>query len=252
MANGGTSDMLQWPSNVFVKVTSHVDGNLALHTGDNPIEVNANRKRLGSGLPDTAVWLRQVHGTEVVQIATGWTGEATADASYSQLQDTPLAILVADCLPAVIASVDGREIAAVHAGWRGLADGILHRVVSAFESSSLVAYLGPCIGPCHYEVDAKVRDRMTDQERGTGFAVSRDDHWNMDLQQIARDQLEGRGVAIERADDRCTACSALSGGKEQLYSHRLASKKGTVEIRRFAVLVWRQAPGKPGASSCPG
>ena len=136
MANGGTSDKrVQWPPNVFVRATSHVDGNLALHTGDDPVKVNANRNRLKHSLPDAAVWLRQVHGTEVVEVTNASKGEVTADASYSRLPDTPLAILVADCLPVMIASADGREIAAVHAGWRGLADRILHRVVSRFESS---------------------------------------------------------------------------------------------------------------------
>ncbi|MEM7365937.1 MAG: peptidoglycan editing factor PgeF [Pseudomonadota bacterium] len=235
-----------------MRVTSHQDGNLAFHTNDDPDVVARNRVRLAATLPGLPVWLRQVHGNDVVTVSAIQHAEITADASYTKAVDTPLGILVADCLPVLITSTDGLEIAAIHAGWRGLADRIIERTVTRFDASSLVATLGPCIGPCHYEVDAIVRDRMAPEEQRIGFVANREGHFRMSLQQIARYQLGQCGVDVLREDDRCTACSAVSNGEDHLYSHRLGSQMGKPEIRRFAALIWREVNRESVTSSCPG
>ncbi|MAW27185.1 MAG: hypothetical protein CMP98_00075 [Gammaproteobacteria bacterium] len=252
MVKGDPTKAARWPDNVCVRVTSHQDGNLAVHTNDDPDVIARNRDRLAASLPGLPVWLRQVHGHEVATVSPIQQAEITADASYTRAVDTPLGILVADCLPVLITSTDGLEIAAIHAGWRGLAERIIERTVTRFDAPSLVAQMGPCIGPCHYEVDAIVRDRMAPEEQRIGFLANREGHFRMDLQQIARYQLRQCGVEVLKEDDRCTACSALSDGEGHLYSHRLGSQMGKPEIRRFAALIWREVGLEVVSSSCPG
>ena len=252
MVKGDASKAVRWPDNVCVRVTSHQDGNLAAHTNDDPDFVARNRARLAASLPGLPVWLRQVHGHEVATVSPIQQAEITADASYTRAVDTPLGVLVADCLPVLITSADGSAIAAIHAGWRGLAERIIERTVSRFDASSLVAQMGPCIGPCHDEVDAIVRDRMAPKEQQIGFLANREGHFRMDLRQIARYQLGQCGVEVLKDDERCTACSALSDGKDHLYSHRVGSQIGKPEIRRFAALIWREVDRGVVSSSCPG
>ena len=252
MVKGDATKAVRWPDNVCVRVTSHQDGNLAAHTNDDPDVVARNRARLAASLPGLPVWLRQVHGHEVATVLPIQQAEITADASYTRAVDTPLGILVADCLPVLITSADGSAIAAIHAGWRGLSERIIERTVSRFDASSLVAQMGPCIGPCHYEVDDIVRDRMAPKEQQIGFLANRAGHFRMDLRQIARYQLGQCGVEVLLDDERCTACSALSDGKDHLYSHRVGSQIGKPEIRRFAALIWREVDRGVVSSSCPG
>ena len=137
--------------------------NLGLHVDDVPETVQQNRARVARELPAQPLWLDQVHGDHVVEVGAPTFSHKSlqppvADASFTRQVGVVLAIMVADCLPIVLASCDGKEIAVVHAGWRGLANGILERVVDKFNSTELQAWLGPAIGPCHYEVDHKVRD----------------------------------------------------------------------------------------------
>ncbi|XOV90339.1 MAG: peptidoglycan editing factor PgeF [Pseudomonadota bacterium] len=222
-----------WPVRPDIRalVTTRAEGNLATHVGDPGLALQ-NRARLTSSLslPREPVWLEQVHGTDV-HIASGDTLlTPRADAACSAEVGLPLVVLVADCLPILLASEYG-EIAVVHAGWRGLAAGIIDKTLARIESGRITAWLGPAIGPCHYEVDAPVRDSFESQ---TGFTRGRDAvHWHMDLCSVAREQLQRSGVSKICGGGICTWCD------QRFYSHRENGAEA-----RFAALIWRE-PG-PG------
>jgi YfiH family protein len=208
--------------------------NLALHVGDQPEHVAFNRQLLQReiGLPSTPAWLTQIHGTDIhipsnqVFSSPAPASVIQADAAFCQTSGQVLAIMVADCLPILLCSRDGREIAAVHAGWRGLALGIIGQVVSRFESSDLLAWLGPAIGPCHYEVDDHVRSRF---QGDTGFGEGRDSqHWMRVLYAIARQQLQQAWVGTVCGCGQCTYCDPA------YYSYRRDGVTG-----RMATLIWR-------------
>jgi len=232
------------PADVQAVVTTRAGGvsnaawsefNLASHVGDDPGAVAANRRKLIRELirklirklDSEPVWLNQVHGDQlyIVNESDGHPAVIEADASYTRLPGIALAILVADCLPILICSSDGREIAAVHAGWRGLANGIIANAVQSFESRELTAWLGPAIGPCHYEVDEKVRSCF---DSDTGFTVVDATHWMFDLAAVARQQLQKSGVDQIQASSICTACDS------RFYSFRRDGETG-----RFAAVIWR-------------
>jgi len=233
----------QPPENVHSLMTTRVGAtsegiygsmNLALHVGDAPAKVERNRQLLQrqSELPAPPAWLTQVHGTNIYEPGSRLNPAPTvqqtleADAAFCQTRGHVLAIMVADCLPVLLCSRDGREIAAVHAGWRGLALGIIGQVVERFESSDLLAWMGPAIGPCHYEVDALVRSRFED---GAGFEAGRDSqHWMLNLYAIARQQLLLAGVSTVSGGGECTFCDAA------YYSYRRDGVTG-----RMAALIWR-------------
>jgi len=231
------------PANVHSRVTTRAGGmsegvygslNLALHVGDQPEHVAFNRQRLQRelGLPSTPAWLTQIHGADIhvpssqVFSSSSPAPVIQADAAFCQASGQVLAIMVADCLPILLCSRDGQEIAAVHAGWRGLALGIIGQVASRFKSDDLLAWLGPAIGPCHYEVDAPVRSGFQDD---TGFGVGRDSqHWMLDLYAIARQQLQQAGVCTVSGGGQCTYCDPA------YYSYRRDGVTG-----RMATLIWR-------------
>ena len=205
--------------------------NLGTHVNDDPTVVMQNRDLVSAELPREPVWLNQVHGDQVLEINSEDLREhakhtPVADASLTRDVDVVLAIMVADCLPIALVSRDGQELALVHAGWRGLANGILTRAIEKFHSSSIVAWLGPAIGPCHYEVDASVRDAFPDEE---GFIDGRDsEHWMMDLCRQASFQLSALGVDSVTESGICTACDS------RFYSHRQRAPTG-----RFGVFLWK-------------
>ncbi len=204
--------------------------NLATHVGDQLSQVRLNRQRLVSalGILHEPVWLNQVHGNRIYDVNSASIGVLPeADACYTREPGLALAIMVADCLPILLSSTNGKEIAAVHAGWRGLADGIIQRVIGHFESSSdsIVAWLGPAIGPCHYEVDAMVKDQFN---RSTAFTnTGKEDHWMMDLRAEASRQLLDGGVTQVFGEALCTYC------ENRFYSYRRDGRTG-----RFAALIW--------------
>ena len=210
--------------------------NLGVHTGDDARTVVINRASLirHLGLAQEPVWLNQVHGNEVFIADADMTLPAEADASYTTRPGVALVIMVADCLPILICSTDGREIAAIHAGWRGLANGIIARVVGQFRSNDLSAWLGPGIGRCHYEVDAVVK-RHFDSEApfspspgpGERLETNPMDHWMFDLSKEARDQLQRTGVIQIQSENICTYCD------NRFYSYRRDGVTG-----RFAALIW--------------
>lgn len=209
--------------------------NLGAHCGDDPAAVAANRAALVRlfDLPREPSWLRQVHGTDVAQFdsATAGGDSPSADASIARGPGIVLAVLTADCLPLLVCAEDGSEIAAVHAGWRGLAAGVVERCIGRLRTppEKLLAWLGPAIGAASYEVGADVRDAFVAQpERNAdAFAPTRPGHWHCDLYALARRRLAALGVARIHGGGFDTFADA------RFYSYRRAARTG-----RFASLVW--------------
>ncbi|MEC8226143.1 MAG: peptidoglycan editing factor PgeF, partial [Pseudomonadota bacterium] len=136
--------------------------NVGLHVGDDEQAVLANRALLANQLPNPAVWLNQTHSSDVVVIDEQFdlSQVRSADSLYTRLVKQPLAIMTADCLPVLLCSSSGDEVAAVHGGWRGLAQAILANTVSHFQApaNDIIAWLGPAIGPSQFEVGQDVKD----------------------------------------------------------------------------------------------
>jgi YfiH family protein len=161
--------------------------------------------------------------------------EPEADAAVSRVPGKVLAILTADCLPVVFASTDGSVIAAAHAGWRGLAAGVLEATVMAMEvdPGSLLAWLGPAAGPDAYEVGAEVRDAFIarDAEAKAAFAATRPGHWRVDLYRLARQRLAIAGM-LPQAIHGGGLCTISDPAR--FFSHRRDQRTG-----RMATLAWR-------------
>lgn len=215
-------------------------GNCTTAEGDDPATVAANRAGLAGllGLPSAPRWLRQVHGTTVVRFgeADDAAGAAPeADAAVTSRPGIVLAVLTADCLPVAFASSAGDEVAVAHAGWRGLACGVLERTVEAMRTApaNLVAWLGPAASPRFYEVGADVFDAFVqvDREAEAAFSPTRAGHWHVDLYALARLRLRGAGVSSIHGGDACTI-----GEPERFFSHRRDRRTG-----RMATLAWFDA-----------
>ena len=212
--------------------------NLGDAVGDEPIAVAENRRRFEAELGVPAVYLRQVHGAHVVRLAAADTrrGEAIeADAAVTTVAGLACAVQVADCLPVLFAAPDGRGVGAAHAGWRGLAGGVLEATVTvlcaaaACEPQSLVAWLGPCIGPRQFEVGAEVVAAFGDsphfvpRPRADGSM-----RWLADLPALARDRLQAAGVVQIGGGAWCTVEDA-----SRFFSFRRDGVTG-----RMAAAVW--------------
>ncbi len=223
-------------------------GNLYAADGDQPATVHANRAELvrSSGLPAAPRWLRQVHGTRVLRfdapagagsssVVENAGAEPEADASVTSSAGVVLAILSADCLPVVLAAEDGTEVAAAHAGWRGLAAGVLEHTVGAMRRApaGLIAWLGPAAGPQAYEVGAEVLEAFMahDPRAASAFAATRPGHWRVDLYALARQRLADAGVDRVHGGGLCTISDP-----QRFYSHRRNARTG-----RMATVVWQQA-----------
>lgn len=210
--------------------------NLGLRCGDDPDAARENRRRLAAwlALPSPPRWLDQVHGTAVHRAfaAAVPLEEPRADASVTGEPGVVLAVLTADCLPVVLAARDGSEVGVAHAGWRGLAAGVLEATVAAMHTppARLLAWLGPAAGPQAYEIGAEVRDAFvaTDPGAGTAFVATRPGHWRMDLYALARRRLAAAGVPEVHGGNRCTISEPAS-----FFSHRRDGRSG-----RLATLVW--------------
>lgn len=187
--------------------------NLARHVGDDPAAVERNRARLAAMLPAGASlrWLRQVHGTRVVDDDDD--ASAPADAAVSRRPGVACAILTADCLPVLFCSADGQVVAAAHAGWRGLADGVLEATIAAMavDPGDITAWLGPAIGPRAFEVGPEVREAFAARWPGdhaaldAAFRPGREDRLHADLHALAGARLAATGVTSCSRDPRCTA-----------------------------------------------
>jgi polyphenol oxidase len=209
--------------------------NLGDHVGDELAAVTANRQRLRdqAGLPAEPQWLKQVHGINVADLdAPGTFGPA--DAAITRQPNRLCAILTADCLPLVFTSLSGDHIAAAHAGWRGLAAGVIEATVSALEEppENLMVWLGPAIGPQHFEVGGEVRDALFKADPGAeqAFAANARGRYMADLYRLARSRLEGLGISRIYGGGHCTYAD-----DERYFSHRRDGQSG-----RQATLIWRQ------------
>jgi hypothetical protein len=210
--------------------------NLGSRCGDAVDAVIENRRQLETalGLPSPPRWLTQVHGIAVA-IEPG-DDEPEADAAVTRIPGTVLAILTADCLPAVFAARDGSEIAAAHAGWRGLVDGVLEATVAAMHAPArdIVVWLGPCAGPQAYEIGEEVFDAFVsrDARAACSFVATRPGHWRVDLYALARQRLVDAGVdaANIQGGGLCTITEP-----QRFFSHRRDQRSG-----RMATLVWRE------------
>jgi len=214
--------------------------NLGQHSGDTPETVACNRAELIQrlALPSPPCWLRQVHGTGVQRFAAPANADAAAveaDAAVTSAPGVVLAILTADCLPVTLAARDGSEIAAAHAGWRGLAAGVLERTLAAMitPAHAVMVWLGPAAGPQAYEIGQQVFDAFTlhDPRARSTFTPTRPGHWRVDLYALARQRLTSAGIESNRifGGQSCTICE-----RQQFYSHRRDGRTG-----RMATLIWR-------------
>ena len=233
-----------WPAPGTVKaVTTTREGgvsaapfdafNLADHVGDRAEAVQRNRDLLRRRLrlPAEPVWLEQVHGCSVA--ACGSAGpRPRADASYADRAGSVCAVLTADCLPVLFCDRQGTRVAAAHAGWRGLAGGVLESTVEALgvAPGQLLVWLGPAIGPQAFEVGAEVRRAFVEQhaEAGDAFVAQTNGRWLGDLYRLARIRLRALGVNAVYGGGFCTF-----GDAERFFSYRRDQVTG-----RMATLIW--------------
>jgi len=186
-------------------------------------------------LPAAPAWLRQVHGVAVVDAASA-AGEPEADASVARQPNAICVVKAADCLPVLLADDAGSVVGAAHAGWRGLSAGVIEATVEQMRVApqSLIAWLGPAIGPTAYEVGSEVRDAFLtrDARAVSAFTPNRPGHWLLDLYAVARQRLAARGVTRVHGGGLCTYSDP-----QRFPSFR---RDGTRE--RIAAFVWLESP----------
>jgi YfiH family protein len=213
--------------------------NLGLHCGDDAPAVQANRAALQSLLPARPAWISQVHGVGVVDAASVGPDQPVrvGDASVSDAHGVVCAILTADCLPVLLASLDGKVVGAAHAGWRGLAGGVLGATIAAMRArgaGEITAWMGPAIGPSKFEVGQDVLDAFLAQLPAAEVAPcftaypGRPGKYLADMFMLARHMLARDGVARVHGGKRCTASE-----HDTFYSYRRDRVTG-----RQASLIW--------------
>jgi YfiH family protein len=206
--------------------------NLGDHVGDAPEAVAENRRRLveALSLPAEPRWLSQVHGTCAANAAKISSG-CEADASHTDRPGVVCAVLTADCLPLLLCDRDGRHVAAVHAGWRGLLNGVIEKAIEAMGAQApLLAWLGPAIGPQAFEVGEEVRQAFieVDAAAASAFKPSPGGRWLADIYALARLRLQAIGVGSVHGGQHCTYSEP-----ERFYSYRRDAQTG-----RMASLIW--------------
>jgi len=212
--------------------------NVGAHVGDAGAAVTENRRRVRAQLrlPAEPLWLEQVHGIEVADLDAAC-GRAsaphlTADAAIARRAGSVCAMQVADCMPVLFAARDGCAVAAAHAGWRGLAAGVLEATLArlAVAPAGLIAWLGPAIGPAHFEVGGEVRAAFLahDAAAAAAFTANTRGRWQCDLNALARRRLSAAGVTAVFGGGWCTYSDPL-----RFFSYRRAGRCG-----RMAALIW--------------
>jgi len=230
------------PANVRAVVTTRVGGasrapydsfNLAAHVGDDPAAVRANRAQLRSvlQLPGEPVWLRQVHGVNLIDAARAPVAPE-ADGAFAKQPGAVCAVLTADCLPVLLCDGAGTRVAVLHAGWRGLAAGVIEQGVQALgvPGHDLLAWLGPAIGPQAFEVGPEVRDAFMrrDARAADAFRSSNGDRYRADIYLLARQRLMRLGIETVYGGGFCTVTDHA-----RFYSYRRDGACG-----RMASLIW--------------
>lgn len=229
------------PSRVRAVQTTRIGGvgqgayagfNLATHVGDDAASVAANRAALCSALslPTEPRWLEQVHGTQALRLPA--TGCNTADAAWTAKAGEVCVVMTADCLPVLFCDEAGSCVAAAHAGWRGLVDGVLESTIAAMPvpASRLMAWLGPAIGPQAFEVGIEVRERFVaiDSIAAQHFVAAADNKYYADIYALARDRLRRAGLQRISGGGLCTVTDAA-----RFFSFRRDRVCG-----RMASLIW--------------
>ncbi|WDM59953.1 peptidoglycan editing factor PgeF [Pseudomonas sp. NEEL19] len=232
-----------WPAPASVRacVTTRLGGvslppyatfNLGDHVGDDPAAVAENRRRLREQFAIQPAWLKQVHGLEVADANPAVVAEA--DASCTSQPGIACTVMTADCLPVLFCDRAGTRVAAAHAGWRGLAGGVLEATLDrlALAPQEVLVWLGPAIGPQAFEVGLEVRDAFTavHPEAARAFVEGeRPGKLMADIYELARIRLAARGVSAVYGGGWCTVSD------ERFFSYRRTPQGG-----RFASLVWLQ------------
>ncbi len=222
--NESTFIIPQWPAPCNVKTlqSTRLGGvsvggftslNLGDHVNDNTEHVAQNRVIFEQNLPSPALWLKQVHSTVVVNEAQAATNPA-ADASYTRLKNQVCTVMTADCLPVLFCNTSGTQVAAAHAGWRGLVNGVLEETLNTFNDSpqAIMAWLGPAIGPTKFEVGQEVVEAFCAQNGQADGAFKKvinsdalnEPKWLADLYALARLRLKEYGVEGVYGGDFCT------------------------------------------------
>lgn len=231
------------PTNVHAVVSTRAGGgstggysgcNLGTHVGDDFAQVLANRKAFldAAHLPCNPMWLTQVHGIKVVRLDAHSPQNLEADACWTDQSGIVCTVLTADCLPVLLASKDGTVVAAAHAGWRGLVDGVLEATIAALPKApqQLMAWMGPAIGPTAFQVGAEVRSGFVSKNPDDECGFTPDgERFKADIFCLARQRLLRAGVTEIRGGGLCTYSDA-----ERWYSFRRNSVTG-----RFATAIWR-------------
>ncbi|AFJ46084.1 purine nucleoside phosphorylase YfiH [Shimwellia blattae] len=207
--------------------------NLGAHCGDNPAHVEENRQRLytAAGMPSRPVWLEQVHGKAVLQLDGGPYTSKRADASWTCKPATVCAVMTADCLPVLFCNSAGTEIAAAHAGWRGLCEGVLEETIACFadQPENIMAWLGPAIGPQAFEVGPEVREAFMAKDAAAGAAFRPAGlKYYADIYQLARQRLARAGVTRIFGGEHCTWTES-----DTFFSYRRDKVTG-----RMASFIW--------------
>ena len=224
-----------------VSAGAYATMNLARHSGDDADAVAENRRRLQTFLPSAPVWLDQVHGTTVAVLeGKPMAQRPVADAAVTRSPDIVVAVQTADCLPVLFADRHGRAVGIAHAGWRGLAAGVLESTVAALRNLGVPphdvhAWIGPGIGPRAFEVGTDVHAAFCAHDAGASaaFVALRPGKWTADLGALARARLAAAAVGVVTGGDFCTYDDSA-----RFFSYRRAQLSG-----RMASLIWReQAP----------
>jgi len=217
-----------------ISLPPYDDFNLAAHVGDNPEHVATNRQRLATalGLPEEPIWLKQTHSTIVVE-ALPKNRDTTADASFTTHPHGVCAVLTADCLPILLCDKNASQVAAVHAGWRGLADGVIEATLQTFSipKKNILAWLGPAIGPQQFEVGKEVYDIFVTQnaQAAHAFTTHTQQTWLADIYALARLRLRAQGVTAIYGGNFCTFTEA-----DRFFSYR----RDQGRTGRMASLIW--------------
>lgn len=207
--------------------------NLGAHVGDDEQAVACNRQLLvaAAGLPQMPLWLEQVHGTRVLTLDGQPPEDLRADAVYSNTAGQVCAVMTADCLPVLFVSRTGDEVAAAHAGWRGLCHGVLENTVECFAAApgDIMAWFGPAIGPRQFEVGPEVRSEFMSVDPAAIAAFSPyGEKFLADIYLLARQRLQNAGIFAIYGGERCTM-SEMS----HFFSYRRDGTTG-----RLASLIW--------------
>lgn len=231
------------PANIRAISTTRLGGvshspwhqmNLAIHVGDDPRDVQQNRDILMNmaQLPQEPMWLQQVHGCDVFDANNPVSKEC--DASVSRRCGEICVVMTADCLPLLMTNRQGTVVAAVHAGWKGLASGVIERAIDsmACDAKDILVWLGPAIGPNHFEVGEDVYAAFVDKNTAanSAFVSVSDGKWLCNLYRLARQCLSAYGILSVTGGDLCTYSDA-----ERFFSYRRDGVTG-----RMASLIWME------------